>query len=160
MTTFIAGPTGLSLLLGTGAATYTISISALTANCRTTLSLVLSPTDGDKLMTKEAKKDPHAIDKGIGQSETGIDEAAVPRPDQHERKHLSPTESKCRKHGTGGVYMINDHLFEGRFTPRLANGKRKAYNVYAHTRKECEEKQAEMIAEVKAKIAAEKAEKQ
>ena len=53
--------------------------------------------------------------------------------------------------------MINDHLYEGRFTPRLVNGKRKAYNVYAHTREECEKLLAEMIAEVKAKIAAEKA---
>jgi hypothetical protein len=54
--------------------------------------------------------------------------------------------------------MINDHLYEGRcFSSRLANGKRKAYNVYARTREECEKLLAEMIAEVKAKIAAEKA---
>ena len=40
---------------------------------------------------------------------------------------------------------------------QAVNGKRKAYNVYARTRKECEKLLAEMIAEVKAKIAAEKA---
>ena len=42
----------------------------------------------------------------------------------------------------------------------MTDGKRKSINVYAHTREECEEKLAEMIAEVKAKIAEEKAEKQ
>ncbi len=56
--------------------------------------------------------------------------------------------------------MINDHLYEGRYTPRMPDGTRKSFNIYAHTREECEEKLAEMIAEVKAKIAAEKAEKQ
>ena len=48
--------------------------------------------------------------------------------------------------------MINDHLYEGRFTPRV-NGKRISKNVYAKTREECEEKLAEMIAEKKAEIA-------
>ena len=61
------------------------------------------------------------------------------------------------KPGTGGVYMINDHLYEGSFTPRNAQDKREAHNVYAHTREECEKLLAEMIVEVKAKIAAEKA---
>ena len=109
------------------------------------------------ITTDMRKKAAQAIDKGIGQSETGIDESAVPRPEQHDRKPFIPKEAKCRKPGTGGVYMINDHLYEGRFTPRLANGKRKAYNVYARTREECEKLLAEMIAEVKAKKAAEKA---
>ena len=109
------------------------------------------------ITTDMRKKAAQAIDKGIGQSETGIDESAVPRPEQHDRKPFIPKEAKCRKPGTCGVYMINDHLYEGRFTPRLANGKRKAYNVYARTREECEKLLAEMIAEVKAKIAAEKA---
>ena len=109
------------------------------------------------ITTDMRKKAAQAIDKGIGQSETGIDESAVPRPEQHDRKPFIQKEAKCRKPGTGGVYMINDHLYEGRFTPRLANGKRKAYNVYARTREECEKLLAEMIAEVKAKIAAEKA---
>ena len=60
------------------------------------------------------------------------------------------------KPGTGGVYMINDHLYEGRFTPRMPDGKRKSFNIYAQTREECEKKLAEMIAEIKEKIAAEK----
>ena len=36
--------------------------------------------------------------------------------------------------------MINDHLYEGRYTPTNADGKRIARNVYASTKEECEEK--------------------
>ena len=52
--------------------------------------------------------------------------------------------------------MINDHLFEGRYSPRNAYGKREVHNIYAKTREECEEKLAAMIAQVKANIKAEK----
>ena len=55
----------------------------------------------------------------------------------------------------GCIRMINDHLFEGRFTPR-GGGKRISKNVYAKTREECEEKLAELIKTMKAEIAAEK----
>ena len=51
--------------------------------------------------------------------------------------------------------MINDHLYEGRFTPRV-NGKRISKNVYAKTREECEEKLAVLIVEMKTEIKAEK----
>ena len=55
------------------------------------------------------------------------------------------------------MYQINDHLWEGSFYPRLADGKRKKFNAYAKTREECEKLLAEMIAEKKAEIAGEKA---
>ncbi len=61
-------------------------------------------------------------------------------------------EGKIRKSGTGCVTMINDHLYEGRFTPRV-NGKRISKNVYAKTREECEEKLTELIKTMKAEIA-------
>ena len=41
--------------------------------------------------------------------------------------------------------------------PRLPNGKRKKFNVYAETRDQCEVKLTEMIAEKKAEIAEKKA---
>ena len=68
---------------------------------------------------------------------------------------FEPYKPKIRKSGTGCVTMINDHLYEGRFTPRV-NGKRISKNVYAKTREECEEKLAELIKTMKAEIAAEK----
>ena len=70
-------------------------------------------------------------------------------------KGFEPYKGKIRKSGTGCVTMINDHLYEGRFTPRV-NGKRISKNVYAKTREECEEKLAELIMEMKAEIKAEK----
>lgn len=69
---------------------------------------------------------------------------------------FTPYKPKIRKPGTGCVTMINDHLYEGRYTPTNAYGKRESHNIYAKTREECEEKLAEMIAEVKAQIKAEK----
>ena len=74
------------------------------------------------------------------------------------RQSLIPSPCrKIRKSGTGCVYQINDHLWEGSFYPRLPNGKRKKFNVYAESRDQCETKLAEMIAEKKAEIAEEKA---
>ena len=54
----------------------------------------------------------------------------------------------CREH--------NDHLWEGKYSPRDAHGKRISRNVYAKTREECEEKLAAMIEEMKKEIAEEK----
>ncbi len=102
------------------------------------------------ITTDMQKNAARAIERGIGRNETGINEKAVSRPDQRERifkpkdPPFMPWEGKTRKPGTGGVYMINDHLYEGRYTPRMTDGKRKSINVYAHTREECEEKLAEM----------------
>ena len=65
-------------------------------------------------------------------------------------------KGKIRKSGTGGIYKLNDHLYEGRYTPTNAYGKRENCNVYAQTYEECEIKLAEMIARKRAEIAAEK----
>ncbi len=69
---------------------------------------------------------------------------------------FEPYKPKVRKPGTGCVTMINDHLYEGRYSPRNAYGKREAHNIYAKTREECEEKLAAMIVQVKADVKAEK----
>ena len=71
--------------------------------------------------------------------------------------HPELVPRRIRKSGTGCVYQINDHLWEGGFYPRLPNGKRKKFNVYAETRDQCEAKLAEMIVQKKAEIAEEKA---
>ena len=51
------------------------------------------------------------------------------------------------------VGVLNDHLFEGRYSPTWIDGKKHARNVYAHTREECEEKLKVLIAEMKAELA-------
>ena len=64
-----------------------------------------------------------------------------------------PYMGKVRKPGTGCISQINDHLFEGRYSPTWIDGKKHARNVYAHTREECEEKLKVLIAEMKAELA-------
>ena len=99
------------------------------------------------------------IDRKIGGTDAPMPEAKdEPRTAQtsHVEENFEPYTPKIRKSGTGCVYQINDSLWEGSFYPRLADGKRKKFNVYAKTREECEEALAKMIAEKKAEIAAEK----
>lgn len=64
---------------------------------------------------------------------------------------------RYRKSGTGMVRQISEKLWEGRYSPRDAHGKRIARNVYAQTEQECEEKLKVLIDEMKAEIKAEKA---
>jgi hypothetical protein len=51
------------------------------------------------------------------------------------------------------VYRLGESLYEGRYTPKNADGKREVHTVYAGTPEECETALAAMIAEVKARIA-------
>ena len=66
---------------------------------------------------------------------------------------FKPYIGKKRKPGTGCVSEINDHLYEGRYSPMWPDGKKHAQNVYAKTREECEEKLKELIVQMKAEIA-------
>ncbi len=99
------------------------------------------------------------IDRKIGGTDAPMPEAKdEPRTAQTSAvdENFEPYTPKIRKSGTGCVYQINDTLWEGSFYPRMPDGKRKKFNVYAKTKEECEEKLATMIAEKKAEIAAEK----
>jgi len=98
------------------------------------------------------------IDRKIGKTD-----AMMPEQESTPMQGLKPPVSdfkpfvgKVRKPGTGCVTMINDHLYEGRFTPTDADGKRISKNIYALTRQECEEKLAELIVQMKAEIKSEK----
>ena len=91
------------------------------------------------------------IDRGIGRAEP------KPRQEPVPQKPVPSTfqahKGQRRKPGTGCVGRINDHLWEGRYSP-IINGKRVARNVYAKTEAECEEKLATLIQEMKAEITA------
>lgn len=100
------------------------------------------------------------IDRKIGGTDAPMPEAKEePRQVQtiNVDENFEQYTPKIRKSGTGCIYQINDSLWEGSFYPRLADGKRKKFNVYAKTREECEEALAKMIEKKKAEIAAEKA---
>ena len=72
------------------------------------------------------------------------------------REPFRPYRGKYRKPGTGGVYRLGESLYEGRYTPKNADGKREVHTVYAKTSEECETALAAMINEVKARIAEDK----
>ena len=102
------------------------------------------------------------IERGIGNSEAFEAGETVygNGPDKSTKlsqiAKFEPYRGKIRKPGTGGIYEINDHLFEGRYTPTNAHGKREVHTVYAKTSKECEKMLEQMIVEVREKIKAER----
>ena len=91
------------------------------------------------------------IDQGI----TGAtpQEQADTAPRKPSPSTFQACKGQRRKPGTGCVSQINDHLWEGRYSP-IVNGRRMARNVYAKTEVECEEKLAVLIQEMIAEIAA------
>jgi len=100
------------------------------------------------------------IDRGIGKVEQQEDSTAVPaRPEKPRMTDFKPYRGSMRKPGTGCISEINDHLFEGRYSPVWPDGKKHARNVYAKTREECEEKLKKLIVQMKKEIAAAKADK-
>ncbi len=113
----------------------------------TTLNIYAHVTD-DMRKTATLK-----IDQGIA----GVE--LQPQPEVTPRKPIRTTfqakKGKYRKPGTGCISQINDHLWEGRYSPKV-NGKRVARNVYAHSEAECEKLLAKMIVEMKTEITAEK----
>ncbi len=102
------------------------------------------------------------IEQGFGRGEAfaphEVPDGEVPSESEKpmQRAPFAPYKGKIRKSGTGGIYEINDHLYEGRYTPTNAHGKREVHTVYAKTREEVEPLLEQMIAEVRAKIKAEK----
>ena len=120
----------------------------------TTLNIYTHITDN--MQRSAANK----IEQGFGRNEGSLSEDKQ-TPDQAVktpvRAKFEPKQPKIRRPGTGCITEINDHLFEGRYSPTNAYGKRTPKNVYAKTREECEEKLAEMITQMNAEIAEEKA---
>ncbi len=70
---------------------------------------------------------------------------------------LPQTPGKRRRPGTGCLYQIGDHLWEGKYSPRNACGKRISRNVYAKTREACEKKLMVLIGQMDQEILAQKA---
>ena len=92
------------------------------------------------------------IDQGIAKAPVQI------KPEETHRTPAPPVDFKpykspIRRPGTGCISQINDHLWEGRYSPRWIDGKRRSKNVYAHTREECEEKLKKLILQMKAELA-------
>lgn len=86
------------------------------------------------------------IDRGLGNevAEDSSESAKNPLTD------FQPVMRRTRKPGTGCISQINDHLFEGRYSPTWPDGTKHSKCVYAHTREECEEKLKVLIQQLNA----------
>ena len=85
-----------------------------------------------------------SIDRSIGKAEPQEET----EPERKGIVDFQPYVGKKRKPGTGCVTEINDHLFEGRYSPIWPDGTQHSRNVYARTREECEEKLKALITEM------------
>lgn len=106
----------------------------------------------------------HVTDQMRTQAAEKIDRRMGGKPAARRRKkqpaktmtHFQAQPDTRRRPGTGCVTQINDHLWEGRYSPKWPDGKKHPRNIYAHSLAECEEKLAAMIREVQAEMAAAK----
>ena len=141
-----------TLALESGMDVKTLSAMLGHVSAATTLDIYTHITD-DMRLTAAANID-RSIGKAVPQedaSEPG-QETAPATAEKPSMTDFKPYVGRKRRSGTGCVSEINDHLFEGRYSPKWPDGKKHARNVYAHTREECEEKLKLLIAEMKAEI--------
>ena len=141
-----------TLALESGMDVKTFSAMLGHVSAATTLDIYTHITD-DMRLTAAANID-RSIGKAVPQedaSEPG-QETAPATAEKPSMTDFKPYVGRKRRSGTGCVSEINDHLFEGRYSPKWPDGKKHARNVYAHTREECEEKLKLLIAEMKAEI--------
>jgi len=117
---------------------------------KTTLDIYLHSTEE---MKKEAAE---KINARFNKDTSGNEETITEEQEKPTQAKFEPKKGKMRKPGIRCISKINDRLYEGRYSPKDAYGKRMARNIYAPTREECEEKLAELIKEMKAEIAEQK----
>ena len=135
-----------TLSLQNGMDVKTLSAMLGHVSAATTLDIYTHITD-DMRHTAAAN-----IDRGIGKAEALEEEPPLARTELPRMTDFKPYLGHKRKPGTGCVSEINDHLYEGRYSPMWPDGKKHARNVYAKTREECEEKLKALIVQMKAEI--------
>ena len=142
-----------TLALENGMDVKTLSAMLGHVSAATTLDIYTHITDD---MQRAAAAN---IDRGIGKAAPQEDtsqpgqKSTPATTEKPKMTDFKPYVDRKRRSGTGCVSQINDHLFEGRYSPKWPDGKKHARNVYAHTREECEEKLKVLIVEMKAEIA-------
>ena len=140
----------VTMALENGMDVKTLSTIIGHVSAKTTLNVYTHVTD-EMRQTAAAK-----IDRGIGKCDPP-DSHGEGLPTQTSSPSLrlpfEPYKGKIRKPGTGCVTQINDHLWEGKFSPKWPDGKIHSRNVYAGTKFECEAKLAELIRQMKVEIA-------
>ena len=124
-----------TMALENGMDIKTLSAMLGHVSAATTLDIYTHVT-GD-MQTEAAAK----IDRGLGNE---VQEESV-QAEQGATEDFRPVLRKTRKPGTGCISQINDHLFEGRYSPTWPDGTKHSKCVYAHTRDECEAKLKALI---------------
>ena len=119
----------------------TLSAAIGHTSAKTTLNVYSHITD---IMREQAAV---KIDRSIGGTDAKMPSTGN-KPEITEKPLFEPYKPKIRRAGTGCISKLNEHLYEGRYSPRV-DGKRISRNVYAKTREECEEKLAELIKQMK-----------
>ena len=127
-----------TLSLENGMDVKTLSAMLGHVSAATTLDIYTHITS-DMLSEAAAK-----IDRGLGNEVAEDSTEANPLTD------FQPVMRRTRKPGTGCITEINDHLFEGRYSPTWPDGTKHSKCVYAHTREECEEKLKVLIQQLNA----------
>jgi integrase len=135
-----------TMALESGMDIKTLSAMLGHESAATTLDVYTHITD---TMQQQAAEN---IERGIGKG-TELESSVASKTEKPQMTEFKPYKGKMRKPGTGCISEINDHLFEGRYSPVWPDGKKHSRNVYAHTREECEEKLRELIIQMKAEIA-------
>lgn len=128
----------------------TLSVIIGHVSAKTTLNVYTHVTDTMR-QTAAVK-----IDRGIGKCEppSGSGKGLLTQtPNPPPKAPFEPYKGKIRKSGTGCVTQINNHLWEGKFSPKWPDGKKHSRSIYASTEEECEEKLADLIQQMKAEIA-------
>jgi len=131
-----------------GADAKTLSKILGHTNASFTLDIYLHSTDK---MQKEAARSIDRGIRGVSHKENSSEELNTDGEKTQPKQKFEPVKSKYRKPGTGCITKLNDHLWEGRYSPKV-NGKRMVRNIYTHTEEECEAKLAELIRETKIEI--------
>ena len=129
-----------TLSLESGMDVKTLSAMLGHVSAATTLDIYTHVT-GDMQSEAAAK-----IDRGLGNK---VQESPS-QTEQSSAGDFRPVLRKTRKPGTGCITQINDHLFEGRYSPTWPDGTKHSKCVYAHTREECEAKLKTLIREMQA----------
>ena len=117
------------------------------ASVETTLNIYAHVTSA---MKEQAARSIESVISGKAYDNTT---EAKPKSKYPMKIEFKPYQGKIRKRGTGCISRIGQNLWEGRYSPRLPNGKRDLRLVYAHSEEECEQKLKVVIEEAKKKKA-------
>ena len=114
----------------------------------TTLDIYLHSADK---MQKEAAKSIIREIRGVSSEAKTTEELNTDSVKTQPKQKFEPVKGKYRKPGTGCITELNDHLWEGRYSPR-GNGEKMFRNICSRIEEECEEKFAQMIKKMKIEI--------